>query len=93
MFVGKQELEAIIGSQIRVFAYPNGKPQRDYAARHVAMAKSVGFELAVTTASGVATRASDMYQLPRFMPWGSSMTKLAARMVRNAWMEKAVATC
>lgn len=90
---GKQELEAITGNPIRVFAYPNGKPQRDYAAPHVAMAKSAGFELAVTTASGVATPASDMYQLPRFMPWGASMTKLATRMVRNAWKGKAALTC
>jgi len=93
MIAGKQELEAITGKSVRVFAYPNGKPQRDYAARHVAMARAAGFELAVTTANGVANRMSDIYQLPRLMPWGSSMTKLATRMVKNAWMGKAELTC
>lgn len=90
---GKQELEAITGKPVKVFAYPNGKPQRDYAAQHVAMARAAGFELAVTTANGVATPTTDIYQLPRFMPWGASMSKLAARMVRNAWMGKTAPTC
>jgi peptidoglycan/xylan/chitin deacetylase (PgdA/CDA1 family) len=82
---GKQELEAITGRPVRTFAYPNGKPQRDYAPCHVEMAKAAGFDLAVTTVNGFATPGSDGFQLPRFMPWGGSMTKLAARMVRNAW--------
>jgi peptidoglycan/xylan/chitin deacetylase (PgdA/CDA1 family) len=82
---GKQELEVITGRPVSTFAYPNGKPQRDYAPCHVEMAKAAGFELAVTTVNGFATPRSDGYQLPRFMPWGGSMTKLAARMVRNAW--------
>lgn len=90
---GKQELEAIIGKPVKVFAYPNGKPQSDYAARHVAMARAAGFELAVTTANGVAIPPTDIFQLPRFMPWGASLTKLAARMVHNAWMGKTVPTC
>lgn len=82
---GKRELEAIIGRPVKVFAYPNGKPQRDYADCHVEMVKAAGFELAVTTVNGLATPMNDIFQLPRFMPWGSSMTKLASRMVRNAW--------
>lgn len=90
---GKQELEAITNKPVKVFAYPNGKPHSDYAARHVAMARSAGFELAVTTTNGVATPTTDIYQLPRFMPWGASMTKLAARMAYNAWMGKAVPAC
>lgn len=93
IIAGKQELETIIGKPVKVFAYPNGKPDHDYAARHVAMARAAGFELAVTTTSGVATPTTDVFQLPRFMPWGASMTKLAARMVKNAWMGKAVPTC
>jgi peptidoglycan/xylan/chitin deacetylase (PgdA/CDA1 family) len=82
---GKRELEAIIGRPVKVFAYPNGKPQRDYADCHVEMAKAAGFELAVTTVNGLATPMNDLFQLPRFMPWGGSMTKLASRIVRNAW--------
>ena len=93
MATGKQQLEHIVGRPVRMFAYPNGRPGRDYAARHAAMAREVGFELAVTTASGVAQRTSDPYQLPRFTPWGASVAKLGARMMRNAWTGKAFAVC
>ena len=93
MATGKRQLETITGRPVRAFAYPNGRPNRDYAARHAAMAREVGFDLAVTTASGVANPASDVFQLPRFTPWGSSMTILGARMMRNAWTGKAAATC
>jgi peptidoglycan/xylan/chitin deacetylase (PgdA/CDA1 family) len=84
MEAGKRQLEAITGKSVRTFAYPNGKPERDYAARHVSMARKVGFELAVSTASGVATRDSDIFQLPRFIPWGA-LSKLGVRMLKNAW--------
>lgn len=93
MATGKQQLEVITGTPVRTFAYPNGRPERDYAARHVAMAKDVGFELAVTTASGVANVNSDVFQLPRFSPWGTSLAMLGARMMRNAWIGKAASTC
>jgi peptidoglycan/xylan/chitin deacetylase (PgdA/CDA1 family) len=88
---GKRELESITGRPVKAFAYPNGRPERDYAARHAIMAGEQGFELAVTTAGGVANRNSDLFQLPRFTPWGASVTMLGARMMRNAWTEKAAA--
>lgn len=90
---GKQQLEAITGRPVRTFAYPNGRPHRDYAERHVAMVKQAGFDLAVTTASGVGNPGSDVFQLPRFPLWGSSITMLGARMMRNAWTGKAAAVC
>ncbi|MBU3910151.1 MAG: polysaccharide deacetylase family protein [Gammaproteobacteria bacterium] len=83
---GKQHLEALTGKAVRVFAYPNGQPHRDYAQHHVTMVRDVGFELAVTTANGVCNFSSDIFQLPRFIPWGSSITAMAARMMRNAWV-------
>ncbi len=85
---GKLRLEALTGKAVSVFAYPNGRPWRDYAGRHAAMLRELGFEAAVTTAHGVARRGFDPYQLPRFTPWGSSTTMLAARLTRNAWNGK-----
>lgn len=93
MATGKLQLESIIGKPVTSFAYPNGRPHRDYAERHVAMAKDLGFELAVSTAHGVGKRNGDVFQLPRFTPWRSSMTMLGARMMRNAWTGKAAAAC
>ncbi|HKE93961.1 MAG TPA: polysaccharide deacetylase family protein [Povalibacter sp.] len=70
------------------FAYPNGRPGRDYDASHVSMAREAGFTLAVSTRWGCATQRSDPYQLPRCAPWDvlSPMypLKLAHRYLRPA---------
>ncbi len=90
---GKTLLESITGKPVRTFAYPNGRPERDYSARHAAMMSGLGFEAAVTTAHGVATSATDAYQLPRFTPWGRSTTLLGARITRNAMLRQPAAVC
>jgi peptidoglycan/xylan/chitin deacetylase (PgdA/CDA1 family) len=64
----RDELAALTGQDVALFAYPNGRPSRDYAADHVALAQRVGFCAAVTTSPGVAAAATDFYQLPRFTP-------------------------
>lgn len=85
IMIGKKTLEDWIGKPVRSFAYPNGLPGRDLTNQHAAMVRDSGFELAVTTGKGIASRLSDPFQLPRFVPWGNSMVKLGARMVREAW--------
>ncbi len=90
---GKQRLESITGKPVPTFAYPNGRPHKDYSARHAAMVRELGFELAVSTAHGVGKPGSDVFQLPRFTPWGATNTKRGAQMLRNAWMRKAAAIC
>jgi len=54
-----------IGEAPKSFAYPNGRPGRDFDATHVAMVRDAGFELAVTTAWGAATARSESFELPR----------------------------
>ncbi|MDL1864155.1 polysaccharide deacetylase family protein [Betaproteobacteria bacterium PRO5] len=80
---GKAKLEAIIDTPLRLFAYPNGKPGKDYLSAHVRMIKDAGFEAAVSTAWGAARQDSDMFQLPRFTPWDKSEWRYVLRMVRN----------
>jgi peptidoglycan/xylan/chitin deacetylase (PgdA/CDA1 family) len=80
---GRDRLEAIVGAKVALFAYPNGKPDQDYRAEHVAMAKQLGFDAAVSTAWGVATATSDRYQIPRFTPWDRGTLKYAARLAQN----------
>ncbi len=75
----KLELESILGQSIAVFAYPNGRPGRDYSARHVAMVSRAGFDAAVSTEMGIATSSSDALQLPRFTPWDRGMARFALR--------------
>ena len=80
---GKRGLESIIDAPVDVFAYPNGKPDQDYDYSHVAMVKKLGFRGAVSTAPGVAKSGSDLYQLPRFTPWGKSIGVWGARLALN----------
>lgn len=93
MIQGKQLLETLTGKPVKAFAYPNGQPHKDYAKRHVTMARDAGFELAVTTARGVSNPGSDVFQLPRFAPWGTKALRWSAQMVRNAWTGKAETSC
>lgn len=80
---GRETLEHLLGEPVRLFAYPNGKPDQDYDARHVAMVRDCGFDAAVSTAWGVSTGKSDRYQLARFTPWDQTPGRFALRLVRN----------
>ena len=80
---GKAALEAIIGSRVSTFAYPNGKPGQDYLAEHVALAREIGFDSAVSTAWGAARPGADLFQLPRFTPWDRSAMRFTLRLLHN----------
>lgn len=45
--------------------------------------REAGFEAAVTTAPGVCSSRSDLFQLPRFAPWDRSRWRYGARLLRN----------
>jgi peptidoglycan/xylan/chitin deacetylase (PgdA/CDA1 family) len=80
---GKLALEDMIGASVQLFAYPNGKPGEDYEARHVAMARELRFEGAVSTSWGASRGRPDPFQLPRFTPWDRSRLRFVLRMARN----------
>ena len=79
----KEELEAIIGGPVTSFAYPNGRPGTDFGPEHVEIVKACGYTSALTTSNGVATSSSDMFQLPRFSPWGLADEQVALQLARN----------
>lgn len=79
----KSVLESLLGEPVTLFAYPNGKPEVDYSARHVAMVRQAGYVAAVSTASGVAMQANDIYQLPRFTPWDRTRSRYGLRLLGN----------
>ncbi len=83
MVAGKQALEAMLQSPVTTFAYPNGRPGRDYQPEHVTLAKEAGFTTAVSTFQGAAAANSDILQLPRFTPWDQAPWAFALRMARN----------
>ena len=80
---GKSSLERILGEPVRLFAYPNGKPRRDYLASHVRMAMEAGFDAAFTTANGTAGAGNSLFEIPRFTPWDRTPLRYGLRMARN----------
>lgn len=80
---GRDELESLLDARIALFAYPNGRPGTDYLPQHVAMARDIGFDAAVSTTWGVATPDSPAFELPRFTPWDRTQGRFAVRLLRN----------
>jgi peptidoglycan/xylan/chitin deacetylase (PgdA/CDA1 family) len=76
-------LEKITGAPVRIFAYPNGTPLRDYRGEHAALAREVGFEAAVSGAWGAARAGDDLYQIPRFTPWDRPNWRFGLRLATN----------
>ncbi len=79
----KAELEAIVGGAVHAFAYPNGRPGKDFSREHVDMVKAAGYRTAVTTSMGAANGGTDPFELPRFTPWGLSDERISFQMARN----------
>lgn len=83
---GKEQLESILGKPVRLFAYPNGKVDKDFDRRHVNMVREAGFTAAFTTAVGAITRGQDQFQLPRSRPWDTTPLLFGLRLLR--WMKE-----
>lgn len=79
----KEALDAILGEKTSIFAYPNGKLDTDYRREHVDMVSALGFEAAVATNWGAASRGCDPFQLPRFTPWDNGALKFGLRLAAN----------
>ncbi len=78
---GREDLLGISGGPVELFAYPNGRPGRDYGARDVELVRRAGFRGAVTTAWGYADSDTDPLQIPRVGTWGNSRWRFSARLV------------
>lgn len=72
-----------IGAQPTSFAYPNGRPGRDYDESHVRMVREAGFTLAVSTSWGCARMDSDLFQLPRVSFWDHGRGRFWARLIKT----------
>lgn len=84
MAASRARLEQITGAPVRLFAYPNGTPRRDYHAEHAALARELGFDAAVSAAWGAARAGDDLYQIPRFTPWDRADWRFGLRLAHNA---------
>jgi peptidoglycan/xylan/chitin deacetylase (PgdA/CDA1 family) len=80
---GKVFLEQTLGTSLRLFAYPNGKPGADYLPEQAAIVRELGFAAAVSTQWGSANRESDVFQLPRFTPWSPQAARFVPMLLAN----------
>ncbi|NOX75839.1 MAG: polysaccharide deacetylase family protein [Gammaproteobacteria bacterium] len=80
---GKQQLEALTGKEVTLFAYPNGVPGQDYEAEHVDLVKAAGFDAAFSTAWAAAQHTDDFFQMPRIAPWDNTRLRFYLRLVRS----------
>lgn len=80
---GKERLEGWLDAPVRLFAYPNGRPDTDYRPAHARLVEKAGFEAALSTAWGVATADTDRWQIPRFTPWDRTPLRFWQRILRN----------
>jgi len=80
---GRDDLAAVLGALPTLFAYPNGKPGRDYEATHVEIVRRMGFLAAVSTSWGAARTGEDLFQLPRFTPWARGSLPFGLRLAQN----------
>ena len=62
----KRELESIIGSPIKTFAYPYGG-RTDFTKETVEIVKQSGYELACANYPGTVKRHSDLFRMPRML--------------------------
>ncbi len=77
----KKALEKLLNTEIRYFAYPNGKLGKDYMPEHIDTVKKAGYQAAFSTQCGVVTVSSDFWQLARFTPWDKTPARFMFRML------------
>ena len=79
----KLSLESLIDKPVTSFAYPNGRPEIDYRVEHRDLTEIVGYQFAVSTQWGAASKTSDKWQLPRFTPWDKTPLRFLIRLLMN----------
>lgn len=84
----KQLLEEWTGQAVKHFAYPNGIWEKDLDHKTVSIVEELGFESAVITNWGMATRDTSNYLLPRFTPWDRTRLAFHTRIVRDNFLSK-----
>jgi peptidoglycan/xylan/chitin deacetylase (PgdA/CDA1 family) len=78
----KKKLEQLLNTTLRYFAYPNGKPGRDYLLDQVQLVKDCGYMAAISTQVGLADKQNDRWQLRRFTPWDASPNRFMLRIAK-----------
>lgn len=78
-----QKLRELLGREIVSFAYPNGRPGKDYSLRDVEFVKQSGVSVAVSTAWGHADSRMNRFQLARVAPWDKTSLGFGLRVAHS----------
>ncbi len=76
-------LSSILNNKVQAFAYPNGKPNKDYENEHLKILQQLEIDYAVSTAPGYFEAGSDPLQIPRFGLRGRSHLGFTKCVVSN----------
>lgn len=77
------QLGELLNQKIQTFAYPNGRPGKDYGRRDVEHVRRAGIQVGVSTAWGYANATMDCQQLARIAPWETTSARFALRIFRS----------
>jgi peptidoglycan/xylan/chitin deacetylase (PgdA/CDA1 family) len=73
-------LQNLLDDDINFFAYPNGRPERDFHDKHCNMVRDAGFSGAVTTHPDRVDANTDRYRIPRMSTRDTNPAKFAMRL-------------
>ena len=80
---GKAHLEKLIGKELKYFAYPSGRAEKDYRQEHKEMVEQAGFSAALTTNNGAVDQHAEMFELPRISIDYTDKIKFGASLARG----------
>lgn len=84
LITNKHYLEKTINHPIKFLAYPNGLYGRDFTNEHCQMVKSLNFEAAFSTNDGGSISTSNIFKIPRFMPYRKKLPLFALSIAKIA---------
>lgn len=80
----KQQLEQLLGMEVKHFAYPNGVEGIDFDETAVEIVRQSGFQSAVITNWGVSDSTTSQFKLKRFTPWDKTALRFHLRLLKNS---------
>jgi len=84
----KDFLENVLGERVGLFAYPNGKPGKDYTPASVEVVNCLDFDAAFSTQWGASCTGDDLFQIKRFTPWDKTQWRFGTRLLQNLLLNR-----
>jgi peptidoglycan/xylan/chitin deacetylase (PgdA/CDA1 family) len=82
------ELEKLLGSEVRYFAYPNGRYGFDFGEREIEILRKTGIKIAVTTEPHFINAKSAPLRFPRIGVTKGSIRTIKIKLKLGSWWEK-----